>query len=84
MYGHVLTNMESMIHYFKLVTEGYTLSLPSMSVENIRFKNKLGIFNTKLSDLPMINVGCRSPSYRMRFNVKYGFTAPILLLAVIP
>ena len=23
-YGHVLTNMESMIHYFKLVTEGYT------------------------------------------------------------
>ena len=25
-YGHVLTNMESMIHYFKLVTEGYTLT----------------------------------------------------------
>ena len=24
-YGHVLTNMESMIHYFKLVTESYTL-----------------------------------------------------------
>ena len=26
-YGHVLTNMESMIHYFKLVTEGYTFTL---------------------------------------------------------
>ena len=26
-YGHVLTNMESMIHYFKLVTEGYTFNL---------------------------------------------------------
>jgi NADH-quinone oxidoreductase subunit D len=25
--GHVLTNMESMIHYFKLVTEGYTFTL---------------------------------------------------------
>ena len=26
-YGHVLTNMESMIHYFKLVTEGYTFTV---------------------------------------------------------
>lgn len=40
--GHVLTNMESMIHYFKLVTEGYTFTLGQTYLRQESPKGELG------------------------------------------
>jgi NADH-quinone oxidoreductase subunit D len=41
-YGHVLTNMESMIHYFKLVTEGYTFTVGQTYLRHESPKGELG------------------------------------------
>jgi NADH-quinone oxidoreductase subunit D len=40
--AHVLTNMESMIHYFKLVSEGYTLTLRQTYLRQESPKGELG------------------------------------------
>ena len=46
--GHVLTNMESMIHYFKLVTEGYTFTLGQTYLRQESPKGELGCYLVNL------------------------------------
>ena len=47
--GHVLTNMESMIHYFKLVTEGYTFTLGQTYLRQESPKGELGCYLVNLT-----------------------------------
>ena len=63
MYGHVLTNMESMIHYFKLVTEGYTFTLGQTYLRQESPKGELGCYIVHGQTTHPCRVSIRTPDY---------------------
>ena len=62
-YGHVLTNMESMIHYFKLVTEGYTFTLGQTYLRQESPKGELGCYIVHGQTTHPCRVSIRTPDY---------------------
>ena len=60
-YGHVLTNMESMIHYFKLVTEGYTFTLGQTYLRQESPKGELGCYIVHGQTTHPCRVSIRTP-----------------------
>merc|ERR1712228_1025316 len=62
-YGHVLTNMESMIHYFKLVTEGYTFTLGQTYLRQESPKGELGCYIVHGQTTHPCRVSIRAPDY---------------------
>ena len=62
-YGDVLTNMESMIHYFKLVTEGYTFTLGQTYLRQESPKGELGCYIVHGQTTHPCRVSIRTPDY---------------------
>ena len=62
-YGHVLTNMESMIHYFKLVTESYTFTLGQTYLRQESPKGELGCYIVHGQTTHPCRVSIRTPDY---------------------
>ena len=62
-YRLVLTNMESMIHYFKLVTEGYTFTLGQTYLRQEAPKGELGCYILHGETTHPCRVKIRTPDY---------------------
>jgi NADH-quinone oxidoreductase subunit D len=59
----VLTNMESMIHYFKLVTEGYTFTVGQTYLRQESPKGELGCLVVHGQTTHPCRVNIRAPDY---------------------